>query len=143
MNSYWIESFVFNYKTNDFENSSVLVMELYDIFKLYDCKNCEYLKENYTFDNKCFYCFTEYLKFKVIEDKYIDKFFYEIDDMKDFEFETCKYMALGFEMKEIYRIAKNNNLLIFCKEISEKDKNIINKYINENLDIFLNNNFIY
>jgi hypothetical protein len=143
MESYWIESHIFNPKIDDFEDSSVLVIELYDKFKLYNCNNCEDNKENNNYDKKCFYCFSEFLKYEISEDKDIENIIFEIDDLKYFEFEVYKYMALGFEMKEIFHMSANNNLIIFFKKIGNRDKNIINDYINEKLHIFLNNNLIY
>ena len=135
----WIESKIYNDKFDDFINGSILIMELYDIFSSYNCKECDEDDIN----NKCFYCFTNYLKNKIYGEDKINNFIFEIDNLKDYEYEPYKYMLLGYEMKEIYYMAHNNHLMVFCKKLSDKEKNIVVKDILEKMDIFLKDNFIY
>lgn len=138
MNSYWLESSVFNYKNNNFDNSCVLIIDLSKKFSS-NCDCCDY---NY-YNNKCFYCFTSYLRSIVYENKYIYNIIFEIDDMDEFENEIYKYTVLELELKQIYNMAENNNLVVFCKKISVNDKNLINEYINEKMIFFLSDDFIY
>jgi hypothetical protein len=135
----WIESNIYDEKLDDFINSSILIMELYDKFLLYNCKDCD--EDN--LNNNCFYCFSNYLKNKIFDENKIKNFIIEIDNLKDYEYEPHKYMILGYEMKEIYYLAHNNHLMIFCKKLSDKEKNIVVKDIFEKMDIFLKDNFIY
>lgn len=133
---YWLNAPIYNFKINDYENSDVLIIDLYGQF-FSNCKCCS----NDNFNNKCFYCFSNFLKLKTNENRELYELIYEIDDMEDFREEIYKYTVLEFEIKQIYEMGMSNNILVFCKKISESDKNKINTFINESLNIFLNGEF--
>jgi len=121
----WIDSYIYNPKKEIKEEVSVFICNANDFFD----KN----------NKDDFYYFCSTLDQSIKESKFRE-IYRELDDLLVCELEVYKYIDIGYDIRDIYRMANTCTFMLFFDKIDVEKKNIvseINNYFKEFLTLIV------